>query len=84
MVTIVIKNKTGLHARPAAVFVNEAQKFESEIEIIKGGSARNAKSIMNLMSMAIVSGDEISISANGVDAVEAEQHLASILDNIQD
>ncbi|GIQ67465.1 HPr family phosphocarrier protein [Xylanibacillus composti] len=74
---VVVKLKTGLHARPAALFVQEANKFSAEIFVEKGDKKVNAKSIMGIMSLAISSGTEVEISAEGADA---EQAVAALVD----
>ncbi len=66
-----VKLKTGLQARPAALFVQEANRFSSEIFLEKDGKKVNAKSIMGLMSLAISSGSVISLVAEGSDEEEA-------------
>lgn len=80
MKTIVIKSKNGLHARPASLLVNACLAFESEIFLIKDDNKANARSIMNLMAMGIVCGDEITVSAEGIDAEEAENKIISIIE----
>lgn len=67
--------KTGLQARPAALFVQEANRFSSDIFLEKDGKKVNAKSIMGLMSLAINSGSVITLSANGKDEEEAIEAL---------
>lgn len=74
---VVVKLKTGLHARPAALFVQEANKFSSEIYVEKDDKKVNAKSIMGIMSLAISSGTEVYISAEGSDA---EQAVSALID----
>ncbi|MCD7035870.1 HPr family phosphocarrier protein [Metabacillus sp. GX 13764] len=68
--------KTGLQARPAALFVQEANRFASDIFLEKDGKKVNAKSIMGLMSLAISSGTIISLIAEGSDEEEALEALA--------
>lgn len=75
-----VKLKTGLQARPAALFVQEANRFSSEIFLEKDSKRVNAKSIMGLMSLAVSSGTVISIIANGADEQEA---VAALTDFIQ-
>jgi catabolite repression HPr-like protein len=77
--SVVVKLKTGLHARPAALFVQEANKFSSEIFVIKNEKKVNAKSIMGIMSLAISSGTEISIKADGPDAENAVTNLVNLV-----
>jgi phosphotransferase system HPr (HPr) family protein len=76
---IVVKNKTGLHARPAAIFVQLANKYDSDITIIKDDQEVNGKSIMGILMLAAEKGSRITIIANGDDAEEAVNELAEIL-----
>ena len=66
-----IKNKTGIHARPASVFVQTASKFKSKVQITAKGKKVDAKSILMIMSMGLSNGTEIEISADGPDADDA-------------
>ncbi|OGX61130.1 MAG: PTS sugar transporter subunit IIA [Paenibacillus sp. RIFOXYA1_FULL_44_5] len=76
---VVVKLKTGLHARPAALFVQEANKFSSEIFVEKDDKKVNAKSIMGIMSLAISTGTEVFISAEGSDSEQAVNALAALV-----
>jgi len=76
---VVIKNKTGLHARPAAVFVQIANKYESEISIVKEEQTVNGKSIMGILMLAAEKGAKITIIAEGDDAQEAIDELSLLL-----
>lgn len=76
---VTVNLKTGLHARPAALFVQEANKYTSEIQVTKGDKKVNAKSIMGIMSLAVAHGTEITISAEGSDAQEAVEALAAMV-----
>lgn len=76
---VIVQLETGLHARPAALFVQEANNFSSEIFVIKGNKKVNAKSIMGIMSLAVSRGTEITIVADGVDAEEAVDKLAQMV-----
>ncbi|OCA88172.1 phosphocarrier protein Chr [Bacillus sp. FJAT-27225] len=75
-----VKLKTGLQARPAAQFVQEANRFSSEIFLLKDGKKVNAKSIMGLMSLAVSTGAVIGIQADGHDAEEAVKALATFVE----
>ncbi|MDA8352211.1 MAG: HPr family phosphocarrier protein [Firmicutes bacterium] len=77
--TTTVNLKTGLHARPAALFVQKANQFSSEIFVAKGDKKVNAKSIMGIMSLAVANGAEISISAEGSDAEDAVEALVEIV-----
>ena len=76
---IVVKNKTGLHARPAAIFVQIANKYDSEITIIKEDQEVNGKSIMGILMLAAEKGSKITIIADGDDAEEAVGELSEVL-----
>ena len=77
--TVEITNPTGLHARPAAIFVQSAGKFTSEIWIAKGDRRVNAKSIMGLMSLAVAQGVEVVIGAEGEDENLAVKELIDLV-----
>ncbi|MTI69696.1 MAG: HPr family phosphocarrier protein [Firmicutes bacterium] len=78
---ITVKTKIGLHARPAALFVQTAGKFLSDIFVEKGDKKVNAKSIMGIMALGVAYGDEIIISANGDDEKKAVNDLVDLLQN---
>ncbi|MDQ0269029.1 HPr family phosphocarrier protein [Cytobacillus purgationiresistens] len=71
-----VKLKAGLQARPAALFVQEANRFSSDIFLEKSGKKVNAKSIMGLMSLAVSSGSTVKLIAEGKDENEALDKLA--------
>jgi phosphotransferase system HPr (HPr) family protein len=75
-----IRNKLGIHARPAAQFVKTANRFESDISVEKDGEEVDGKSIMGLMMLAAGHGSIISVSAEGSDA---EAALAAIEELIE-
>lgn len=76
---LVVKNKLGLHARPAALFVQIAKKYDSEISIKKGNQLVNGKSIMGIMMLAASRGSKIYIIASGEDAQQAVEELEKIV-----
>lgn len=76
---VLVKLRTGLQARPAAFFVQEANRFASEVFVEKDNKKVNAKSIMGIMSLAISSGTEIIISADGPDAAQAVTSLTTLV-----
>ena len=78
---VVIKNKIGLHARPAALFVQTANKFISEIMVKKGNSTINAKSIMGIMALGVSHGETIEIIVDGPDEENAIQELEDLINN---
>ncbi|MFP4662541.1 MAG: HPr family phosphocarrier protein [Halanaerobiales bacterium] len=78
---IVIKNKTGLHARPAAIFVETADRFESEVEMIFDGITVNAKSIIGVLSLGIGKDDRVLLRISGRDEEEAMEKMIEIVKN---
>lgn len=74
----VIPNKLGLHARPAALFVNECAKFRSAITVNKDGLEINGKSVMGLMLLAAECGSRLKIKAEGPDEAQAIEALGKI------
>ena len=80
-VLTVIKNKGGIHARPASIFVQTACKFKSKIQIKAKGKTIGAKSILMIMSLGLVKGTQISIIADGSDSVQAVTELKALIDN---
>ena len=75
-----IRNKLGLHARPAAAFVKTANRFQSEIWVRKQEVEVNGKSIMGMMMLAAECGSEIVIRASGADAEPAMQELVGLVE----
>jgi phosphocarrier protein len=76
---LTVTNKLGVHARPAAMFVKVANRFEAEIYVEKDGETVNGKSIMGLMMLAAGPGSKLHVRANGPDASEALTELESLL-----
>jgi len=76
---MVVKNKQGLHARPAAFFVQLANKFDSSISVIKDKQKINGKSIMGILMLAAEQGSEIVVIAEGEDAQEAIETLGEFI-----
>ena len=78
---ITVKHKLGLHARPAASFVQLARQFASEIIIEKNGERVNGKSIMGVLMLAIARDEKIFLEAEGADERDAFDKLAAFLGN---
>ena len=79
--TTTIKNLTGIHSRPASIFVHTASRFKSKINIASKGRKVDAKSILMIMSMNLTCGNEITISAKGSDAEEAVRTLLNLIES---
>jgi phosphotransferase system HPr (HPr) family protein len=76
-----IQNKTGLHARSAALFVQTANKFRSNIKIEKDGQEVNGKSILNVMMLAAAKGTQLILRIEGEDEEKALLELKKLVDN---
>jgi phosphotransferase system HPr (HPr) family protein len=78
---VTIKNKTGIHARPASIFVKAAAGFKSEITINKGTSKASAKSLINILALGLAKGSELEITASGEDEKEAVNTLVDLINS---
>lgn len=77
--SVEVKLESGLQARPAAQFVQEANRFSADLFIEKDGKRVNAKSIMGLMSLAITKGETVTLIADGPDEEIALNQLISFI-----
>ncbi len=78
---IQVVNKLGLHARPAALLVQVASRFKSEIRLKKDEMEANAKSILSVMMLAAEVGSFISLKADGVDEQQALEAIAQLFED---
>lgn len=79
--TVEVKMKTGLQARQAALFVQEANRYTADIFLKKDDRQVNAKSIMGIMSLAIARGTTITLVAEGIDEDQALLSLSALVEN---
>jgi len=77
---IQVINKLGLHARPAAILVQKASKFKSEIKLQKEDIEANAKSILSVMMLAAEVGSFVIIKAEGEDEEQAVKAIAELFE----
>ncbi len=77
---VILNNESGLHARPAALFVQTANKFTSDIYIELKGTKVDGKSIMGVMSLGAFHGEEITLIARGEDEKEAISELIKLVE----
>lgn len=79
-IRLVIRNPVGLHARPAALFVETSQRFQSEVRVIKNGVEANAKSILKILALGVSQNDEVTVRAEGPDAEAVLSALAELVE----
>ncbi|MDY7040560.1 MAG: HPr family phosphocarrier protein [Chloroflexota bacterium] len=80
-ITLTIQHEVGLHARPAALFVKTAARFQSNIKVIKDSSTANAKSILSILGLAAGKGAVVTIQAEGADEDEAVAVLQALVES---
>ena len=76
---LVLTNKLGLHARPAAMFVKITARYEAELLVEKDGEAVNGKSIMGLMMLAAGCGSKLKVTAHGADAERVVDEIEKLI-----
>lgn len=79
--SVQIVNRAGFHARPAAMFVSLASRYDCEVTVEKDGMEVNGKSILNVMMLAAEQGSRITIRARGSDACNAVDSLADLVES---
>ena len=79
--TFVIRNQYGIHARPAALFVKTAAKFDVDITVEKDGNKVSGKSIMGLMTLEASHGCKLKVTAEGPDAESALDELQALFES---
>ena len=78
--TIVLPNPQGLHARPAAVIAAAAKKYHSDIRLLRGETAANAKSVTSILLLGTQRGDRIQVTASGPDSAAAVATVVRLLE----
>ena len=81
---VIIKNETGLHARPAASLVQFVKKYDESIEIILDNKVADAKSIFNVMSLGISKGTEIKLRVDGENEEKTLGEVVNFIENLAD
>ena len=77
---LTLKNRYGMHVRPAGLFAKTASKYDAEVEVEKDGTVVSGKSIMALMTLEAVCGSVLKISASGPQAQEALDDLTALVE----
>lgn len=80
-VEISVTHEVGLHARPAALFVQTAQKYKAGVKVTYKGKTVNAKSLLGLLSLGVTKDALIEITADGIDEKDALDKLTCLVEN---
>ena len=76
---VVVRCESGLHNKQATYFVQKANEFESSIWVESGSRKMNTKSLLGIMSLGIITGTTVTLSASGSDAEAAVNALETLL-----
>jgi phosphotransferase system HPr (HPr) family protein len=82
--SFIVQNEVGLHARPAALFVQTAAKFKAQVmvrNITRGTPFVNAKSILSVLGLGVSQGYEIEVTAEGEDEQTAIETIAQLIES---
>ena len=79
--TVELRNESGLHARPAAVFSKRAATFDCDVKVSKGETEANAKSVLRVLTLDCHQGDQITISTDGDDEDDALKALVELVES---
>ena len=80
---LVIKNKTGLHARPAALWVQTAGRYQSSIRLVKGERDVDGKSLLGLLSLGLSAGSVFQLVVSGPDEAAAAEALTALVAELE-
>lgn len=75
-----IRNQYGIHARPAALFVKTAGKYDVDVMVEKDGNSVSGKSIMGLMTLEASRGSKLTVTVSGLDAEQALDELQALFE----
>ncbi|GAB6155409.1 HPr family phosphocarrier protein [Desulfosporosinus burensis] len=80
---ITIRNSSGLHARPASMWVQMASRYQSSIKIKSNNSEVDGKSILGILSLGLASGSQFELIVDGEDEQEAAESLETLVKNLE-
>jgi len=81
VITVCVNNQIGIRARPATIFVSEASKFQSSIQLRSNQRLVNGKSLLGVLSANILGGSTIMIYFEGPDEIKAKNKIISLIEN---
>ena len=81
---VVVKNSTGLHARPATLLVKKASAFKSDVSIEFNGKKANVKSLIGVLSLGVTKDAKITVVASGDDETLAVEEIAKLIASLEE
>lgn len=81
---VMVKNPTGLHARPATLLVKKASSFKSDVSVEYNGKKANVKSLIGVLSLGVTKGAKIVVFANGEDEETAAEEVAKLIETLEE
>ena len=81
---VIVKNSTGLHARPATLLVKKASSFKSEISIEYNGKNANVKSLIGVLSLGVTKDAKVFVIASGDDEAYAVEEIVKLIQSIEE
>ena len=81
---VLVKNSTGLHARPATLLVKKASSFKSDVSLEYNGKKANVKSLIGVLSLAVSKDANVTVIASGDDEALAAEEIAKLIANLED
>ncbi|GIM27782.1 phosphocarrier protein HPr [Clostridium polyendosporum] len=81
---VVVKNSTGLHARPATLLVKKASSFKSDISLEFNGKKANVKSLIGVLSLGVTKDAVVKVVASGDDETLAAEEIAKVIENLEE
>ena len=79
---VIVKNSTGLHARPATLLVKKASAFKSDISLEYNGKKANVKSLIGVLSLGVSKDANVKVIASGDDEALAAEDIAMLIENL--
>ena len=81
---VIVKNSTGLHARPATLLVKKASAFKSDISLEYNGKKANVKSLTGVLSLGVSKDANVKVIASGDDEALAAEEIAKLIENLEE
>ncbi|HAT4109308.1 HPr family phosphocarrier protein [Clostridium perfringens] len=81
---VIVKNSTGLHARPATLLVKKASAFKSDISLEYNGKKANVKSLIGVLSLGVSKDANVKVIASGDDEALAAEEIAKLIGNLEE